>query len=107
MGQFAKEQQNNGKKEFLKYISNNSLVTLTKDSDAKVGDYFLAGEGKEWYVAYNIGSDMRLREKIAAKSNSLGLKGAIKLDIKSADKKELGTFDTTYDKVYMLILKFE
>lgn len=95
------------KNEFLRYITNNN-ITLTKDNNARnAGDYFLATEGAEWYVGYNVGSDMRLRKKLEGRAKSAGLLGARKQQKNQTNTATIEMYDTTHDKVYMLIMNFE
>lgn len=98
------------KNEFLRYV-NNDKITLTKDNNAKnAGDYFLATEGAEWYVGYNVGSDMRLRKKLEGRAKSAGLLGATKQQKNGKDQSDTATiemYDTSHNKVYMLIMNFE
>ena len=109
LGAFAKE--HGGEKEFVKYLGNgNNKITLTKDNNTKPGEYLLATEGNLWFVGYDCGDDMRLREKMAAKTKSHNLQGATKQTNKDGsvgvNTDNIHAYSTSDQKVYMLILKF-
>ena len=108
LGVFA--QQHKGDKEFLKYLGSSNKITLTKDNSTKPGEYLLATEGNQWFVGYDVGSDMRLREKLAGRAKSLNLQGATKR-VNSKGQVDVNTdnihlYSAADQKVYMLILTF-
>ncbi|MBQ6666266.1 MAG: prepilin-type N-terminal cleavage/methylation domain-containing protein [Synergistaceae bacterium] len=108
LGVFAKD--HGGQKEFVKYLGSSNKITLTKDNFTKPGEYLLATEGNEWFVGYDVGSDMRLREKLAGRAKSLKLQGATK-KLKSNGQVDVNTdnihlYSADDQKVYMLILAF-
>ena len=108
LGVFAKD--HGGDKEFMKYLGTSTPVTLTKDNSTKPGEYLLATEGNRWFVAYDAGSDMKLREKIAGKAKSLMLYGATKKTNSNgnilADTDNIHAYTAADQKVYMLIMEF-
>ncbi|MBQ7544544.1 MAG: type II secretion system protein [Synergistaceae bacterium] len=61
-----------------KYLSNESSLTLMAkgDSTHKDGDYTLNDVNyKDWYVSCKVGTDAKVKEKLAARAGSLGLVG--------------------------------
>ena len=108
LGVFAKD--HGGQKEFVKYLGSSNKITLTKDNSTKPGEYLLATEGNEWFVGYDVGNDMRLREKLAGRAKSLKLQGATKRLKKDGsldtNTDNIHLYSTADQKVYMLILTF-
>ena len=108
LGQFAQDKK--GEQEFLRYIKNNKSIKLTKDNNTKPGEFLLATEGNKWYVGYDAGSDMRLREKIAGRAKSLMLQGATKKvnanGTVGTDTDNIHPYTAKDQKVYMLIMQF-
>ena len=68
--------------EFLKYFNNESSMTLKGPAQAtNAGDYTLKDVDRhKWYVYYNVGSDAKVKEKLAGRAKSLGLVGASEPD---------------------------
>lgn len=108
LGVFAKD--HGGEKEFVKYLGTSTPVKLTKDNSTKPGEYLLATEGNQWFVGYDLGSDMRLREKVAGRAKSHMLQGATKKVNANGsignDTDNIHLFSAADQKVYMLIMKF-
>ena len=91
--------------EILKYLNSEGSITLKNKSDKTAGNYLLTGvfNSKQWYVCYNIGTDARVKDKLAARAKSVGLFGsALGVD----GNKALDEF-TNQDVVCMLVLKIE
>ena len=108
LGVFAKD--HGGEKEFMKYLGNTTPIKLTKDNNTKPGEYLLATEGNQWFVGYDVGDDMRLRQKIAGKAQSNMLQGATKQTKKDGtpdtNTDNIHTYSADDQKVYMLIIQF-
>ena len=70
-----------GKAEILKYLNDASFVLATKPANNSNtansnGDYVVADVNyKTWYVYYTVGSNTKLKQKLASRAKSLGLKG--------------------------------
>ena len=70
-------------KEILKYLSNYNTIKFKSKRYAQNGDnkreedyyIFLDVEYKTWYIYYNTGSDLKLKDKLASKASSIGLLG--------------------------------
>ena len=109
LGEFVKDK--GGEKEFQRYFSSGKSVKITKDNYTKEGDFFLATEGADWYVGYDVGSNMSVREKLAGRAKTSGLLGGTKKKDKNgkdiADTETIELYDAAkHSKVYMLILSF-
>lgn len=108
LGVFARE--HNGEKEFVKYLGNSNKIKLTKDNYTKPGEYLLATEGNAWFVGYDVGNDMSLREKIAGRAKSLMLQSAAKQVDKNGNlgvnTDNIHLYTAADQKVYMLIMTF-
>ena len=91
-----------GKAEILKYL-NDASFTLASKSTNKAGEYIVADVNwTTWYVFYNLDGKAKLKEKLASRAKSLGLKGND--SIGNIDK----TKDYTNEKYVMLpILELE
>ena len=67
-----------GNKELLRYLNNEKAINLKSDKSSQKtdGDYYIKDrDWKQWYVWYKIGSDTRVKEKLASRAKSLGLVG--------------------------------
>ena len=68
-----------GKAEILKYLNDASFLLSAKTSkgnDNNNGEYIIADvHYKTWYVYYTVGSNTKLKQKLASRAKSLGLKG--------------------------------
>ena len=70
-----------GKAEILKYLNDASFVLATKpaknsNTANSNGEYIIADVNyKTWYVYYTVGSNTKLKQKLASRAKSLGLKG--------------------------------
>ena len=67
-----------GNKELLRYLNNEKAINLKSDKSSQKtdGDYYIKDrDWKQWYVWYKIGSDTRVKEKLASRAKSLGLIG--------------------------------
>ncbi len=98
--------KNNGS-EFLKYLNNETSITLGNKDDKNNGHYLLTGvmNAKKWYVCYNLGaSDKRVKEKLTSKAKSVGLKGAA--PGVGGGNEELSEYNGN-DVVCMLVLTLE
>lgn len=108
LGQFAKD--HGGEKELVKYLGSNVKIKLTKDNFTKPGEYLLATEGNLWFVGYDTGDDMKLREKLADKAKTNMLQGATKHTDKNGnvgtDTDDIHLYSASDQKVYMLIMQF-
>ena len=70
-------------KEILKYLSNYDTIKFKSkryaqgSNNKREEDYyiFLDVEYKTWYIYYNTGSDVKLKDKLASKASSIGLFG--------------------------------
>lgn len=108
LGVFAKDYK--GEKEFVKYLGSSVKIKLTKDNSTEPGEYLLATEGDQWFVGYDVGDDMRLREKIAARAKQNHLLAADKQTNKDGslgvNTDNIHAYSELDRKVYMLILQF-
>ena len=90
--------------EILKYLSSGSSLSLhDKTTTSNDGDYILIDiDYKKWYVCYKVGSDTRIKEKLASRAGSIGLVGVD--NIANAP----GTTDYSKENfVCMLVLSLE
>lgn len=65
-----------GKAEILKYLNDASFLLSAKSNNNNDGEYIIADVNyKTWYVYYTVGSNTKLKQKLASRAKSLGLKG--------------------------------
>lgn len=99
-----------GNKEITRYLSNGSTITLTnksvEDSGIKEGDYVLTDvKYKNWYICYKVGSDKRLKEKLASRTKSVGLEW--KQKIGNDDNIATKPYNQNTELVCLLVLSLE
>ena len=94
-----------GSAEFLKYISNGGSMKLGSKNSNNTADYYIlrsTGKSKYWYISYYLGDgSSRLKDKLASRASSIGLKGSAKLD----EDNEIKTTYTNQKYVDLLLLK--
>ena len=93
----------NHSSEFLKYFNNEGSITLNAGTNA--GEYTIKDKNwHRWFVYYNVGSDAKIKEKLAGRAKSLSLVGATEvtnLPVTDGDKE---AYYTNQKVVGMLIL---
>ena len=97
----------NNKSEILKYLNNDSSITLThkNDKNIKKGNYMLTavGHSKYWYICYYVNGDTSIQGKLASRAKTAGLFGTDKFGTDQFDKK-LTNYYTNQKYACMLVL---
>ena len=63
--------------EILAYLNGEGSFSLKPKGTNSAGDYVLTGAvySKKWYVCYNVGTDTKMKEKLASRAKTLNLVG--------------------------------
>ena len=96
-----------GNKELLRYLNNENAINLKSDksSPKNDGDYYIKDVNWErWYVWYQVGSDTRVKEKLASRAKSLGLVGVDKIDTDLKDNSDNTYTNQKYEGMFVLNL---